>query len=98
MMICFGDYKRYEQERMYLFNSKKEMDMAFIKMFNLTDVQFDELMEHGFTYNTIKYVVVDEASDLWSELYDTKEEAENDLDNDLTYGWSTNAEILEVTE
>lgn len=44
----------------------------------------------------IKYCVHDEANDFWSDLYDTLEEAQEDLDNDLTHGWSTNAEILEV--
>ena len=45
-----------------------------------------------------KYVVVDEASDLWSDLYDTLEEAENDLNNDISHGWSTNARVVEVME
>ena len=52
-LISYGDYERYAQERLYLFNSREEMDMAFMKMFNLTDVQFAELMEQGFTYDTI---------------------------------------------
>lgn len=43
-----------------------------------------------------KYVVHDKCSDNWSEFYDTYEEAKDDLDNDRSCGWSTEAEIEEV--
>lgn len=43
-----------------------------------------------------KYVVCDECSDNWSDLYDTYSEAKDDLDNNRSYGWSTEAVVEEV--
>lgn len=43
-----------------------------------------------------KYVVYDECSDNWSDFYDTYNEAVDDLYNNRSYGWSTEAIIEEV--
>ena len=42
----------------------------------------------------VKYFVFDDHSDNWSEGYDTFEEAKNDLDNDISYVWSFEAEVI----
>ena len=46
----------------------------------------------------IKYVVFDECSELSSEAYESIEDAQYDLDHNVTYGWSTNAQIVEVND
>lgn len=45
-----------------------------------------------------KYLVYDEASELSSEAYLTEKEAQNDLDNDISYLWSMDAKIVEVDD
>jgi len=43
----------------------------------------------------IKYYVFSDCSGICSEFYDTKEEAQADIDNDITCWWGTEAEIIE---
>ena len=43
-----------------------------------------------------KFIVYDSSSDLNSRLYYGRELAQNDLENDISFKWSANAEVLEV--
>ena len=44
----------------------------------------------------VKYVVMDPCNENHSPFYLTKEEAERDLDNSISFQWSLEAEILEA--
>lgn len=44
----------------------------------------------------IKYVVMDPCTENHSPFYSTKEEAERDLYNGISFQWSLEAEILEA--
>ena len=43
-----------------------------------------------------KFVVFDPGSENSSPFYSTLEAAQNDLDNNISFQWSTEAEILEA--
>lgn len=46
----------------------------------------------------IKYYVYDNPSDNWSCGYDDKDDAQKDLDFDISYAWSTEATVIEADE
>ena len=46
----------------------------------------------------IKFYVVDEASEIWSEGFDTREEAEQELLEENQHSYGTEAIIIEVEE
>ena len=46
----------------------------------------------------IKFYVFDETSELWSSPFDTKEEAEHELNERSEHLWSTEAQVIEVNE
>ena len=44
----------------------------------------------------VYFVIYDRCSDNYSILYENYDDAKNDLDNDISYQWSTDAVIEEV--
>ena len=46
----------------------------------------------------IKYYVVNEASEIWSEGFNTREEAEKELREENQHNYGTEAIIIEVDE
>ena len=42
------------------------------------------------------YIVFDECNENTSKLYDTSEEAQHDMDNDISHVWSVDAVVYEV--
>ena len=46
----------------------------------------------------IKYYVFDEESEIWSEAFDTREDAENELLEQNQHCYSLDAEVIEVDE
>lgn len=61
------------------------------------------MITYVITYNQVKRlhierVVNNMATENYSELYDTIEEAQNDYDNDISYVWSLDGQIVECID
>ena len=63
------------------------------------DYRYDNLgipHERPFIYQNMFYVA-DEPNGLYSRLYDSKEKAKYDIENNRTFHWGDNAEIREAS-